>query len=605
MQSIILTILPQNAEVVLPANISLAEALQKLKIPFLFPCAGGGTCGKCRVRFLKGVPPAQFQESVLLTAEELQNGTRLACMTRLLSDCTVQLPEESLVGQQAVQPEQRQQKVKIDPPVEKHFFSENLSTFENYEAWVRFLRTKLPTLPLDFLPELTQKWALARQEKTSGFTVALFGPTVLDVEAGDTVWQNFALAVDLGTTTVGVLLLHLPSGQSLDYAVFQNPQQAHGADLISRIAFCQQKPENTLRLQKLIVDQFNEIVQQFCLQHQISPSHLYLTVLAGNSVMTHLWWGVNPRSLGVFPFKPEIKDLKIDFEFPEKISKTILTFPLIDRFVGGDAVADLLTVTAAGGNEPYLVIDIGTNCEVMLFSGDRKLATSAPAGPALEGAKIKHGMRAVPGALTDLYFEDEILKWRTVDDQPPIGICGSGLFHIIHFLLQQGVVAEDGTIQRQNLPSFWEKRVKEDREGTPYILLVSPAEGAQRTIHLTQKDIREFQLANSAIRTAWKLLCKKLQLPVEDLQNVFIAGAFGNYIRPRTLLYLGTIPDVPLKRIRFLGNAALEGVRLSILNKDFLEKARQLASEVEMVELADDPDFQDVFVANFSLKTEK
>ncbi len=608
----LLKILPDEIELMVADNTVLANALMEAGFSIQLACGGAGVCGKCKVRFLNDAPPVTLQEETLLSAKELAQGYRLACVTRLDTDYQVLIPDTLRLGSFAVKDALSVKALLLKSPVQKIALSLNVSALKEAESELtlitRILKEDFGYIKLKAEPHVLAKIPQALRTEAGKLTVTIFEDHLLDIEPGDQSALNFGLAIDLGTTTIGMLLLNLNTGETLDYAVFPNPQSAFGADLISRISFAGQNYENCRRLQAILQAKIVEVVQQFCLQHQILPSQIYLTGVAGNSVMTHLFWGINPKFIGTYPFKPVVSEMLSQYYYPlGRDSLTlpfIFSFPLIGGFVGGDVVADLLTTNLIlkDSSENSLLIDIGTNCEVVLKSGKQILAASAPAGPALEGANISQGMRAVPGALVAIKRQHKTIEWETINNEPPIGICGSGLFHIIHFLKEEGLVNEEGLIQKKTVDPFWQKRVVLNDSQAAKILLVSKQEGAATDIYLTQQDIRQFQLANGAISSAWYLLCTQLGVEPLDIQAIFIAGAFGNFIKAESLIVLGTIPAIPKNRIKFIGNGSLEGVREAILDTKRFTLVQQISKEITFIELASDPHFQEVFVEHLKLK---
>ncbi len=608
-KTILLKLLPEDIDLIFPQNIPLAEALNSAGINIHLPCGGAGICGKCKVRFLEGAPIAELQEEILLSPEEWKQGVRLACTAQLTHDCKLYLPDDLRLSPKAATDLLNQKFVEFNPPVKKIHLQIPLKALENVRSDLDLLLNKLSEVERDnhllWDDQVLPKIPKALREQQGNLTVTLFENKIIDIESGDTSRSCYGMAIDLGTTTVGVLLVDLATGHTLDYAVFPNPQASFGADLISRISFASQSLENCLKLQAVIRLAIAEIVEKLCLQHQISPSNIYLTAIAGNTVMTHLFWGVSPQYVGIFPFTPVFSDrinrFNLQLNSGELSLPLVISLPLIGGFVGGDVIADMLVAEMSTDADTTLLIDIGTNCEVVLKHKDRLLATSAPAGPALEGANILHGMRAIPGALIHLQRKDDTIIYKSIDDAPPYGICGSGLFHIIHYLLEEQVIKEDGQIVEIHPDPFWNKRLTQVAETQPGILLVSKAEGALEDIYLTQQDIRNFQLANAAISSAWILLCRQRNLEPGQINKILIAGAFGSFIRPASLIALGTIPAIHEDRVQFIGNGSLEGVRELLINKNLLRIAEQLASRTELVELAEDPEFQEIFVENLKL----
>lgn len=610
--SVELTVLPEELKIIVPLNTSLHRALLSMGLPVNFPCGGAAICGKCKVQFEKGAPEPTLQEVALISEEERKQGWRLACLAPLQHDAVVRIPESMRLQSYVAGEKVLQQGVTIKPFVQKVHLNIPLNRLEKSVSEVALvneeLRTILPSVLAEFSLNALRKLPLVLRAENGSITLTLFHNEIIDVESGDTREHSYALAIDLGTTTVGLLLLHLPSGQTIDYAAFPNPQGRFGADLIARVAHAAQTENAVDEMRHLLMESLAEVVEHLCLVHQILPSNIYMVGFSGNTVMTQIFWGINPRYVGQLPFKPTFHHLLAqtveDLPRPLNGAKKILSFPLIGGFVGGDTVADLLTAEfdRKKPSAKWLLLDIGTNCEVVLAYKEKLLAASAPAGPALEGAKISQGMRAIPGAISDVREKGGTPHWSTVEDAPAEGICGSGLFHAIAYLVEQKVILKDGRIDDQTSHPYWRERILNDENGSPKIVLLTPQEGAACEIFLTQLDIREFQLANAAIRSAWMILTRKLEIEAQNISRVFIAGAFGNYIRSEALLSLGTVPRVPRQRIRFLGNASLEGVRQFILDRENEKRVKEFAQKAEFVELADSPEFQEIFIQQLNFE---
>ena len=333
-----------------------------------------------------------------------------------------------------------------------------------------------------------------------------------------------------------------------------------------------------------------------CQETGISPEDINHIVLSANTVMNHIFLGVDPVQIAQAPYTPVFSrarsvpagdlGLEILAEAPVFIS------PNIGGFVGGDVVSDML-VAGFGRNSKgaRLLIDIGTNCEVVLEYNGRIWAASSPAGPALEGVCITHGMRAVPGAILDAKIVNDDLELQTVGNEAPRGICGSGLFHLADVLSSMGFIASSGRIRepaavpdKRFAKATGRIRTEEDHRRS---IAVS------EMIDLTQDDLREFQLAKAAIASAWQYLCSSAGCRPEEINTVYIAGAFGNYIRPQAA--------IDLKQVHFIGNASLEGARMMLLNQKYQRRAGRLAEQTVFIELAGRPEFQDIYIENMGL----
>ncbi len=411
----------------------------------------------------------------------------------------------------------------------------------------------------------------------------------------------YVLALDCGTTTLAAALIHKQSGQTVAVKHHFNPQAVFGADLISRIATAAEDEKSLQRVRQKLLDGINELFTDLCRECPPAAS-VTRVICAGNAVMNHFIRNVNPLPLAQAPFEPlftEAMETENDGLFPVLPKQTqIVTLPNAGGFVGGDLAADLIRAKF-DSDENYLLLDLGTNCEVALQNRNRIFITSAPAGPALEGASIACGTQAVPGAIDDILLTEEGRpQLHTIGDEPAVGICGSGLFHIIEFLRRYEVISPSGKMEippqkapvSDPLRSWLQQRLQADGAVWRFNLT------EDGSVFLTQKDIREFQLARAAIRTAWLMLCHQADCRPDELNTIFIAGAFGTFIRPETMLSLKMIPKRPLSNIRFIGNAALEGARMVATNPALYEQCSKLIKQSQFLEMAGREDFQELFI---------
>ncbi len=405
----------------------------------------------------------------------------------------------------------------------------------------------------------------------------------------------FGLAVDVGTTTVVAKLINMTDGQCLATEAALNPQSRYGDDCISRISYAQ-TDEKLAELQKTIIDCINELAAKLCSQTSIDPNHIYEVCVVGNTTMNHIFLKLPVAGLGQAPYKAfslDAKDLPPD-ELSVQINPAgnIHTVENIAGFVGSDTTAVALAVDINSAEEMTLVVDIGTNGEIVLGTKDKLYAASCAAGPAFEGARISCGGRAVEGAIEAVLVNDNDIDLDVIGGGPPHSICGSGLIDAVAVLLDLGVIdssgrfANPGTLTDSLSPDILSRIIEQD--GQPAFVLADK-------VVLTQKDIRETQLAKAAIRAGIKLLQKRIRLEDCDIKRVLLAGAFGNYIRRESALRIGLLPAVPAERIRFVGNAASSGAQMILLSRHWRDRAGRLARRIEYIEIAHEPDFQNVF----------
>lgn len=413
------------------------------------------------------------------------------------------------------------------------------------------------------------------------------------------------VAVDIGTTTVVAKLMDMTSGKCLATQAALNPQSRFGDDVISRISYAQTEAK-LAQLHAAIIGCINRLIARLCRQASVDANHIYEVCVVGNTTMNHLFLKLPVVQLGQAPYRAFSLDAHdvtaANFGLKINPAGNIHTVENIAGFVGADTVAVALAVDIDSAEDVTLAVDIGTNGEVVLGTQEKLYAASCAAGPAFEGARITCGSRAVDGAIQALLVNENDIDLDVIGNSSPRSICGSGLVDALAVLLNLGIVDPSGRFAEPStlagrLPPAIAARVTE-QDGQLSFRLDTETRGgnaSKRPVTLTQKDIREVQLAKGAIRTGIKMLQKKLGLEDADIQQVLLAGAFGNYIRPQSALRIGLLPAVPVERIHFVGNAAASGAQMILLSRLCREKARKLARKIEYVEIAHEPHFQDVF----------
>ena len=414
--------------------------------------------------------------------------------------------------------------------------------------------------------------------------------------------QILGVAVDIGTTTVVAKLINMSSGQTLATEAALNPQTKYGDDVISRIAYAE-TDDKLGELQKAIVDCVNELIGRLCKQDSIESNRIFEVCAVGNTTMNHVFLNQPVKQLGQSPYKAYSLDAK-DTDVGKlglqiNPSGNIHTVENIAGFVGSDTTAVALATGIDAAEKMSLVVDIGTNGEIVLGTAGKLYAASCAAGPALEGARIRCGSRAVEGAIEAVVVNEDDIVLDVIGNNQAHSMCGSGLIDAVSVLLNLGIVdgtgrfAEAATLEDKLSPILFSRIIEQD--GQPAFLL----DDSQKVI-LTQADIRQVQLAKSAIRAGIILLERKLGIADGDIEQVFLAGAFGNYIRAESALRLKLLPNVPTERIRVVGNAASSGAQMILLSRQCREKAKQLARKIEYIEIAHEPEFQTVFVEAMS-----
>jgi uncharacterized 2Fe-2S/4Fe-4S cluster protein (DUF4445 family) len=408
----------------------------------------------------------------------------------------------------------------------------------------------------------------------------------------------FGVAVDIGTTTVVAKLVDMTDGQLLATQAALNPQTRYGDDVISRINYAQTDAK-LAELHKTIIDCINELTAKLCSQASINAKQIYEMCVVGNTTMNHIFLKLPVVQLGQAPYKAfslDAKDLS-----PKKMALqinpagNIHTVENIAGFVGSDTVAVALAVDINSAQDLTLVVDIGTNGEIVLGTADKLYAASCAAGPAFEGARISCGSRAMEGAIQAVVINEADLDLDVIGNCPPYSICGSGLIDAVAVLLDLGVIDTTGRFANPGkLPPAICSRIVKYNNQPAFVLAERRATGDERLL-LTQQDIRQVQLAKAAIRAGIKLLQKKIGLEDDDIKQVLLAGAFGNYIRRESALRIGLLPNLPLERIHFIGNAAASGAEMLLLSRKCRTQAEKLARKIEYVEIAHEKEFESVF----------
>ena len=412
--------------------------------------------------------------------------------------------------------------------------------------------------------------------------------------------ERLGLAVDLGTTSIAAALVSLETGDIRIQSSTLNPQAPFGADVISRINAVSKKPENLDTLKELAARAINELSVRMADRLGTSPDRIARIAVAGNPTMEHLFFGINPASIALAPFSPAFtaaqKKKAAGLGLKADPDADVYLFPVISGYVGGDTLAFIHSARMHKKRRVTLGIDIGTNGEIVLSTGERILACSAAAGPAFEGAQITHGMRADLGAIEEVVISDTDVTIAVKGDVPPRGICGSGLFDAVSQMLQAQILTESGRIAALGAGRPLADRIKKDENGTEFVLYAKNG----LTLGITQKDIRQVQLAKGAIRSGAEILLMEASLTWDDVDRVLIAGAFGNYLKPESIVGVGIIPPGLLKSIRFVGDAALTGAVEAAVDQATREEIEDLAEWIDYVELSSDARFNERFIQRLS-----
>lgn len=610
----------EGAPVQVGPDATLLDAARAAGVEMDATCGGRGRCRSCRVKVLAGeISPPTLQDTLQLGREEVQERFRLACQTRPLSACVAQpMPPKAESGFQilAGQADLGDGRLHIDSGVVKHVVRASTPREEHHQSSdVEEIYSQLPPSTQRRLPlELLRKVPMALRADKGLLTVTLFHDEVIDLEVGDTSAHRYGMAFDIGTTSVVGTLVDLATGEQLAAVGGLNPQAQYGGDLMSRIAYAQFDEAKLATLRGKILSGINEFIREACEKAGVAAEHVYKIVVVGNTCMHHLFLGVDVSYVGLAPYAPVVRDLLVypAREVPLKAAPNarVCLLPIVAGFVGADTMACVLATRIYESEQIRALVDIGTNGEVVMGAKGRLFACSAPAGPALEGAQIRHGMRGAVGAIERVEIEDDV-SCKVIGDAPAIGICGSGLIDACAKMLDARIIDANGLLRREGAPALapaLQARLTQAEEGgagRQFVLVPSEEAGRDHDITVTQADIRQLQLAKSAIYSGIVMLRDVMGVTNDDIQELMLCGGFGNYISIESSVKIRLLPEMPVERVTYMGNAAAIGAQMALLSETERLRAFELAQGIEHVALAARPEFQDIFVdgMNFSGET--
>jgi len=624
-------------------GMSVRAAARELGVEIESICAENATCGKCMVLIEEGrfekynidsrrenLSPVGGEERAylvrrpkLLKDKGWEIGqVRLSCQCKVLGDVLINVPEESRGNKQIVRKSARERAIEIKPSVRKYYVSMTAPNLErpiaDWERLAKGLETSMglvrrgeENLPrwfdLNIDYQCLRTLSSTLREAKWNVTVSVWqDKEVIEVQAGY-VEDSYGAAVDIGSTTVALYLCNLRTGEMLAAESEMNPQIVYGEDVMSRIQYAIENKDGLEKLHKAIIATLNKLLKQAAQTANIKTEEILEMVLVGNSTMHHLLLNLHPKDLGLAPFVPTIHK-SVDVKARElglqiNSSGNIHVLPTIASFVGADTSAVILAEEPHKQDENWLLIDVGTNAELVLGNRKRLVCTSTPTGPALEGAHVEYGMRAAPGAMERVHIDETTLEpkykvigvdgWNT--DHAEFkglvkGICGSAIIDSVAELFRAGIVDSRGKFKK----SLNSNRVREGESGWEYVIAWSEETSIGRDIPITQQDVRQIQLAKAALFTAARTLLKRSGLQSPD--KIILAGGFGSYIDKEKAMLIGLIPDCALENVYAVGNAAGDGARIALLNVEKRNEIESVTRKVERFELPTDPEFQNQFM---------
>jgi uncharacterized 2Fe-2S/4Fe-4S cluster protein (DUF4445 family) len=592
---------PDGIEVFVPAGTLLSKAAAAAGMPVENPCGGVATCAKCRVIVSGGCEEPDATERKRLGEADIAVGVRLACRTKVLGEANVTIPESSRSMVQKILSAGILRDCAVMSGVSKVYCEIRPPSLDDEKAEFERLADCFVSLDICLRPNLNIVRSLSHTLRDASYcvTAVVHDDELIAVEPGDTTVRCCGIAYDLGSTTIVGYLMDLCTGEDLAVAAVMNPQMVYGDDLVSRISFATTQENGAAVLQSAVLDALNRIAREAAETVGLGTDSIYKATVVGNTCMTHLLLGIDVTSLGQSPYVPSVcadvtlaaRELGLEIS-PEA---PVVVLPNVAGFVGSDLVGVLLASEWKEDGRTRLAVDIGTNGEMALLHKGKTYACSAAAGPAFEGAGISCGMRGAPGAIDSVRIADSV-EITTIEDRPAIGLCGSGLVDAIAGMLDAGIIDETGRMLSPGdagaLPAAVRERLIETNNGMEFVLATKQESGNGRSISLTAADVRHVQLAKGSIHAAIQTLIRTAGTTDDELSEILLAGAFGNYIRVESAIRIGLIPSVPKERVKSVGNAAGAGARLALLCEQEMAQARQLARTAEHLELAVSPDYQ-------------
>jgi len=595
---------PEGRKVVTDPGQKILDIAEESGIGIRSECGGNATCGKCRVviQDQSRVSELTDPEKKLLSESEISAGYRLACCTTATGDLVVEIPEESRIRVRRIQITGMERPVKLEPLVKKLHMILPTPTLHDIrpdvERLLDALESEYGVAGLELSRRLLSDLPDVLREKKWDVTSVIWNDEKLvAVEPGDTTDTLYGFAVDIGTSKLVGYLVNLQTGETVEIVSVENPQTSHGEDVMTRISYTVEGEKNLLRLQKLVIGAINSLMRQACASAGISTKNIYELTIVGNTAMHHFFLGIQPKYLSYTPYVPAVKrPLNVrasDLNLSVGPEVNVYVLPCVAGFVGADAVGDVIASGICESEERSLLIDVGTNTEVFVGNSEDILSCSCASGPAFEGAHIKYGMKAVTGAIEKIKIDPGSLEvsYKTIDNEPPVGICGSGILDGIAELFRAGVINNRGRFNNIDSPRLIKQNGKKE-----FVIAWGDETVTGKNITITQGDIGEIQLSKGAIHTGIAITMKRRGYTNKDLDRVYIAGAFGYHIDPLSAKIIGMLPDIPTEKIKFVGNTAVTGAKMCLISKETREKAYELSKKIRYLELAVDPDFQKEFV---------
>jgi uncharacterized 2Fe-2S/4Fe-4S cluster protein (DUF4445 family) len=602
-KSIIVDMQPVGRRIEIESGKTLLEAARESGVGLVSLCGGEGWCLSCLVKVASGVVnPISQSEKDYLGEEELAAGFRLACQVIPQTDVRIDIPPESLSTPQRLQVEGNDFEIPLAPIVKVVDLELSPPELEDLRADTDRVKDALAENGISEasieLPVMVTISDVLRANKWSVRVVLRESEVIaiLPPESG-----IFGISVDIGTTKLALYLVDLLTGEVVEKVGEMNPQIAYGEDVVSRIAYSTQNPDGRKKLQNALTDALNKKIVDVCKSSGIKHRQIVDAVIVGNTAIHHLFAGLPVEQLVFAPYVPAVNE-SVNIRASEigvnlAPGAYIHLLPNIAGYVGADHSAVILSTELWKTDKTVMAIDIGTNTEISLVSNGRLMSCSCASGPAFEGAHITNGMRAAPGAIERVQIIDGEIKIFTINDEPPVGICGSGILDVVAEMKKANLMDEKGALIEGQLNIR-----KGQKNSLEFLLVPEAASGHGRDITVSRRDVNEIQLAKAAIKAGQEILLIKAGITADDIDEVIIAGAFGTYIDVPNAIEVGMFPDIPVGRFRQIGNAAGMGAVQALISNKHRQLIKNVIKDVEYIELTTYEEFQKEFVKAMYLR---
>ena len=617
---------PVGAKLEVKSGSSFLEAAAEAGVYINSLCGGEGVCGKCRVQVTHGEAKPTSQSIRFLSREEINTGFVLACQTEVSDDLEVWVPPEARLEEEQILTTESM--VCYDPPQDIHLddtldipsllympltrkiylplpepsLTDNMSDLDRIYREIRkriqapYIETSLATLRGMANLLRTSKWEVTATLRPYDEHCV----EILSLEPGDTCAENYGIACDIGTTTIVAQLIDLRSGATLGVEASHNQQARYGEDVISRMIFACGRG-GLSPIHEAVIDSVNRLIRTLLEKHGVEASNVTALTAAGNTTMTHLFMGLEPCTIRLEPYIPTANSLPSaaagELHLDLHPRAVVNCMPGVSAYVGGDITAGVL---ASGINNSPLVsalIDIGTNGEIVIGNNEWLVCCSASAGPAFEGSGTKCGMRAAKGAIQKVSINGKQVRLETIGGAKPRGICGSALIDVIAELFRNRIIDPNGKFPRDSTNPW----VRENEGDIEFVLAEGSETETGKDVVITENDISNLIKSKGAILAAMRVLLNSVGMSFQDLERIYVAGGFGNYLDVEKAIFIGLLPDVELERVRFIGNSSLTGARMGLLSRHAFDRAHTLSRQMTYFELSVDPKFYDEFVGSLFL----